>query len=116
MNAELINIDDREYVQLSDMSGGIDIVDSRHYDALLDERDALKAKVAMLEAEVKKLEGSIDIVRKARYLEGFCDKDFGVGHQDSEEVYQRFRQVALKFDTLKDYINALEQERYCNTK
>ena len=116
MNAELINIDGREYVQLSDMSGGIDIVDSRHYDALLDERDALKAKVTMLEAEVKKLEGSIDIVRKARYLEGFCDKDFGVGHQDPKEVYCRFRQVALQYPTLDEYLNALEQERYCNTK
>ena len=112
MNAELINIDGREYVQLSHMSGGIDIVDSRHYDALLDERNVLKVRVAMLEAEVKKLKGSIDIIRKARYLEGFCDKDFGVGHQDAEEVYQRFRQVALQYPTLDEYLNALNQEGY----
>lgn len=108
MNAELIDIDGRKYVQLSDISEGIDIVDSRQYDALLDERNALRAKVAMLETEVKKLEGSIDIIRKARYLEGFCDKDFGVGHQDAEEVYCRFRQVALQYPTLEDYINALK--------
>lgn len=116
MKAELIDINGRKYVQLSDISEGIDIVDSKYYDALFDERNALKAKVAMLEAEVKKLEGSIDIVRKARYLEGFCDKDFGVGHQDPNEVYQRFRQIALQYPTLEDYINALRGEGYCNTK
>lgn len=112
MKAELINIDGREYVQLNEISGGVDIVDSKHYDALIDERDALQAKVAMLETEVKKLEGSIDIIRKARYLEGFCDKDFGVGHQDAEEVYCRFRQVALQYPTLDEYLNALNQEGY----
>lgn len=109
MKAELIDIDGRMYVQLNEISGGVDIIDSKHYDALIDERDALQA-------EVKKLKGSIDIIRKARYLEGFCDKDFGVGHQDPEEVYQRFRQVALQYPTLDEYLNALEQERYCNTK
>ena len=46
MKAELIDIDGRKYVQLSHMSGGIDIVDSRHYDALLDERNVLKVRVA----------------------------------------------------------------------
>lgn len=109
MKAELIDINGRKYVQLSDISEGIDIVDSKYYDVLIDERDALQA-------EVKKLKGSIDIIRKARYLEGFCDKDFGVGHQDPKEVYCRFRQVALQYPTLDEYLNALEQERYCNTK
>ena len=105
MKAELIDIDGRMYVQLNEISGGVDIVDSKHYDALIDERDALQT-------ELNKLKGSIDIIRKARYLEGFCDKDFGVGHQDAEEVYCRFRQVALQYPTLKDYINALNQEGY----
>ena len=109
MKAELIDIDGRMYVQLNEISGGVDIVDSKYYDALIGERDALQA-------EVKKLKGSIDIIRKARYLEGFCDKDFGVGHQDPEEVYQRFRQVALQYPTLDEYLNALNQEGDCNTK
>ena len=108
MKAELIDIDGRMYVQLNEISGGVDIVDSKHYDALIDERDALQA-------EVKKLKGSIDIIREARYLEGFSDKHLNAGHQDPEEVYQRFRQVALQYPTLEDYINALNQEGYCST-
>ena len=46
MKAELIDIDGRMYVQLNEVSDGIDIVDSRQYDALLDERNVLKVRVA----------------------------------------------------------------------